>query len=80
MSMQGSIFWMAPEVAKGKGYSAKVDVWSVGCLVLEMLTGHQPWHEVKGNVISMLGKGHSPPIPRFLSETATDFIKRCFIM
>lgn len=27
MSMQGSIPWMAPEVAKGKGYSAKVDVW-----------------------------------------------------
>jgi serine/threonine protein kinase len=27
MSIQGSIPWMAPEVARGKGYSAKVDIW-----------------------------------------------------
>jgi len=34
---------MAPEVVNGKGYSAKVDIWSVGCCVLEMLTGTHPW-------------------------------------
>ncbi|KAH6623621.1 hypothetical protein F5144DRAFT_658582 [Chaetomium tenue] len=37
-SMQGSVFWMAPEVvrAQGEGYSAKVDIWSTGCVVLEI--------------------------------------------
>ena len=69
MSMQGSVFWMAPEVARsGKGYSAKVDIWSTGCLVLEMLTGNNPWHKATGNVIYLLGNGNAPPIPAGLSE------------
>ncbi|KAJ3040330.1 hypothetical protein HK097_002584, partial [Rhizophlyctis rosea] len=78
MSMQGSIPWMAPEVAKGKGYGAKVDVWSLGCLVLEMLTGLHPWHKVRGNVIYLLGTGHSPPVPDTLSDSARDFLGKCF--
>ena len=44
--MQGTVFWMAPEVIgsqKGKGYNSKVDIWSVGCVVLEMWAGRRPW-------------------------------------
>lgn len=43
MSLQGSIFWMAPEVVKNEPYSAKVDIWSLGCTVIEMYTGKRPW-------------------------------------
>lgn len=92
--MQGSVNWMAPEgrkitavllnlfflylVAKGKGYSAKVDLWSLGCLVLEMLSGHQPWFNVRGNIIFLLGKGQSPPLPEWFSDESKTFIKLCF--
>ncbi|KNC97082.1 STE/STE11 protein kinase [Spizellomyces punctatus DAOM BR117] len=78
MSMQGSIPWMAPEVARGKGYSAKVDIWSLGCLVLEMLTNTTPWHKVRGNVIYLLGTGNAPPLPSGLSEDAVVFIQKCW--
>ncbi|KAJ1536470.1 hypothetical protein HK096_010520 [Nowakowskiella sp. JEL0078] len=78
MSMQGSIYWMAPEVALGKGYSAKVDIWSLGCIVLEMLTGHHPWHKVRGNIIYLLGTGNSPPLPDILSENSRNFLGKCF--
>lgn len=46
-SMQGSIFWMAPEVLHNdkRGYNAKIDIWSLGCLVLEMWAGRRPWNQ-----------------------------------
>lgn len=78
MSMQGSVNWMAPEVARGKGYSAKVDIWSCGCLLLEMMTGQVPWHNVRGNVIYLLGTGNTPPLPETLSDMAKDFLGATF--
>ena len=45
-SLQGSVFWMAPEVVKQTGHSSKADIWSVGCLVVEMLTGSHPWPDL----------------------------------
>lgn len=43
--MQGTVFWMAPEVinTQKKGYNFKIDIWSVGCVVLEMWAGMRPW-------------------------------------
>lgn len=42
--MAGAVFWMAPEVVNTqKGYDKKIDIWSVGCIVLEMGTGERPW-------------------------------------
>ena len=49
-NLKGSVFWMAPEVVhsvKGQGYSAKVDIWSLGCVVLEMWAGRRPWGDME---------------------------------
>jgi serine/threonine protein kinase len=44
-AMQGTVFWMAPEVinTQKKGYNFKIDIWSIGCVVLEMWAGTRPW-------------------------------------
>ncbi|KAJ3324538.1 ATP binding [Blyttiomyces sp. JEL0837] len=80
MSLQGSVFWMAPEVVKGKGYSAKVDIWSLGCVTLEMLTGTHPWLQLNEmQTMWRLGKENAPPIPHgVLSDDAERFLEMCF--
>lgn len=84
-SMQGSVFWMAPEVirSQGEGYSAKVDIWSLGCVVLEMFAGKRPWAKEEAvGAIYKIANGERPPIPEDIQDTlgplAVAFMMDCF--
>ena len=84
-SMQGSVFWMAPEVirSQGEGYSAKVDIWSLGCVVLEMFEGRRPWSKEEAvGAIYKIANGETPPIPdevrMKISPLAIAFMLDCF--
>ncbi|KAL2809803.1 hypothetical protein BJX63DRAFT_434861 [Aspergillus granulosus] len=85
-SMQGSVFWMAPEViqSQGQGYSAKVDIWSLGCVVLEMFAGRRPWskEEAIGAIFKLGSLSQAPPIPddvsMNVSPAALAFMWDCF--
>jgi len=39
----GTTLYMAPEVSESEKYSWKCDVWSLGVLMFQMLTGKTPW-------------------------------------
>lgn len=39
----GTPLYMAPEILNGKLYNSKADVWSLGAVFFEMLTGFQPF-------------------------------------
>ena len=81
-AMQGTVFWMAPEVVNtGKrGYNSKVDIWSVGCLVVEMFTGEHPWAQLNQmQAIFKIGSfSAKPPIPSDISADAQAFLELCF--
>jgi len=81
-SMQGSVFWMAPEVirSQGQGYSAKVDIWSLGCVVLEMFAGKRPWskEEAVGAIYKLGSLNQAPPIPDDVPPVAIGFMSNCF--
>ncbi|KAI1293221.1 hypothetical protein F5Y03DRAFT_411359 [Xylaria venustula] len=84
-SMQGSVFWMAPEVirSQGEGYSAKVDIWSLGCVVLEMFAGRRPWSKEEAvGAIYKIANGETPPINddvrAAITPYALGFMLDCF--
>ncbi|ESW32812.1 hypothetical protein PHAVU_001G019100 [Phaseolus vulgaris] len=85
LSLKGSPYWMAPEVVKGaiKNESNPdivmgIDIWSLGCTIIEMLTGRPPWSEVEGPSAMFKVLQESPPIPETLSSVGKDFLQKCF--
>ncbi|KAJ4825932.1 Mitogen-activated protein kinase kinase kinase 3 [Turnera subulata] len=80
LSFKGSPYWMAPEVVMNtNGYSLAVDIWSLGCTILEMATSKPPWSQYEG-VAAIFKIGNSkdiPEIPDYLSNDAKNFVKQC---
>ncbi|XP_064956566.1 mitogen-activated protein kinase kinase kinase 5-like isoform X2 [Musa acuminata AAA Group] len=83
LSLKGSPYWMAPEVVqatmnKDIGYDFAVDIWSLGCTIIEMLTGKHPWSGLEGAAAMFKVLHRDPPIPDSLSNEGKDFLRCCF--
>ncbi|XP_042507259.1 mitogen-activated protein kinase kinase kinase 5-like isoform X2 [Macadamia integrifolia] len=85
LSLKGSPYWMAPEVMQAvmqKDLNCElalaVDIWSLGCTIIEMLTGKPPWSEFEGAAAMFKVMKESPPIPETLSPEGKDFLECCF--
>jgi mitogen-activated protein kinase kinase kinase len=79
-SLQGSVFWMAPEVVKQTSYTRKADIWSLGCLIVEMLTGNHPYPDLTQlQAIFKIGSSSaSPTVPDEVSAEGKAFLAKTF--
>ncbi|KAF2498121.1 Ste11-type MAPKK kinase [Lophium mytilinum] len=83
VSLQGSVFWMAPEVVRQTAYTRKADIWSLGCLIVEMFTGSHPHPNCTQlqAIFKIGGSGDaSPTVPENAGEDARAFLKQTFMI
>ncbi len=82
--MTGTPMYMSPEVIKGQneGRQGAIDVWSLGCVILEMSTGRRPWASLDNEwaIMYNIAQGNPPQLPSKdqLSPEGIEFLKRCF--
>ena len=66
----------------GLCYYTSVDIWSIGCTVLELLMGKHPWPNLKNdwvavcNIVRKCDSGEGPPRPSFCSPALKIFLDR----
>ncbi|KIH87657.1 mitogen-activated protein kinase kinase kinase [Sporothrix brasiliensis 5110] len=83
-SMTGTPMYMSPEVIKGEtpDHFGAIDVWSLGCVILEMATGRRPWGNLDNEwaIMYNIAQGNPPQLPTTdqLSPEGIDFLKCCF--
>ena len=80
MSFAGTVAWMAPEVVRNEPCSDKVDVWSFGVIVWELLTGATPYLGIESAVLIMgIGYGRfALPVPASMPDGCRLLMRQCW--
>jgi len=76
----GTPYWMAPELIRGHDYGTKVDIWSLGIMLMEMIEGEPPYLEYPPlRALFLITTKGIPPIqkPDEFSPDLIDFYDKC---
>jgi serine/threonine protein kinase len=77
----GTQAYMSPERMEGEQYSYEGDIWSLGIVLVELMTGKFPFTMNKGffEMLDQIKEQESPNVPdnELYSEDLRDFISRC---
>lgn len=75
----GTPYFMAPEVITFQGIKPQSDVWSLGCTIIEMLSGEPPYASSSpfSAMYRMVEDDH-PPFPSGISPALESFLLQCF--
>ncbi|KAL2498753.1 mitogen-activated protein kinase kinase kinase 21 [Abeliophyllum distichum] len=76
-SYRGTLVYSSPESVEFGVLEAATDIWSLGCTVIEMITGEKIWKNIgRQELINEIVRGE-PIIPQNISDIAKDFLQRC---
>ncbi len=79
-SIKGSPCFIAPEILLRQNHSYSADIWSVGCMIIEMLTGEAPWSNItrdEKQLLRIIAYSKIKPDVPSCSEDLKDVINLC---
>ncbi|KAM7523732.1 hypothetical protein LguiA_013634 [Lonicera macranthoides] len=76
--LRGTPLYSSPESVLLEKYEAPMDIWALGCSIIEMVTGKPMWstrniEDLKHQITSE----EAPDMPAQMSEQGKDFLRRC---
>ncbi|KAF6768595.1 hypothetical protein AHF37_08472 [Paragonimus kellicotti] len=79
----GTPYWMAPEVVNHNvRYGPKIDVWSLGIMVIEMVDGEPPYNDLPPFKAMLLIQRNEKPSPKTkqVDECLLNFLEHCLVI
>ena len=72
----GTPIYLAPEMISNSGHDEKVDIWCIGVLLFELMTGVQPWKGTDVNTVKMNISRLNINWPKNMDKKARDLISK----
>ena len=80
----GTARFMAPELfdnSRNDMIGTEVDIWALGCLIIEIFSGKRPWHYISSskanNIFFEIFKKKPIPIPENIPQGVQEIIREC---
>ncbi|CAI9770182.1 unnamed protein product [Fraxinus pennsylvanica] len=74
---RGALFYSSPESIALGIHEPVTDIWSLGCIIVEMITGKRIWSTARSDAELFRQIGFGNPIPENISDTVKDFLNKC---
>jgi len=75
-SQVGTPLYMSPEVIRNEGYDFKTDVWSLGCVIYELITLKSPFRtDEKISIYDLFSKINKGDYPKINDDKYSDIVK-----
>src|SRR5437588_6987995 len=72
-SIMGTVRYMSPEQARGAPVDKGTDIWSLGVVLYEMVTGHAPFAgDTPGEVMASILEKEPPPLTNYLAHAPAE--------
>lgn len=80
----GTTRFMAPELfekSRSESIGVEIDIWALGCILIEIFSGCRPWHHISGkavnNIYYELYNKRPVPIPTNIPPEIAEIIREC---